>query len=248
MQRKYIYVIVILLTVIFCSTKYYLVDLSSTPVVVQNETKKQDTSLDDIYYEAAIKSPLIIKNLQNDDNEITYKYSIKINNISGTYKGTINNQDTYIIFSANGESEFTLKSNETLIIYDVPNELEYTIEQLTNVDDKYTTKANDLESNTATGTIYLETNIIFENNTKLPNEEPKDDSDDKPSEDIKNPDIDDKEEDKNEKPNSPEDNNNNQDNKDNPVTSDKIPLIVIFAIAILLVIINLKGTKIKRFE
>lgn len=248
MERKYIYIIVILLTVIFCSTKYYLVDLSSTPIIVESESKNQDSTLDDNILEATIKSPLIIKNLQNDDNEIDYKYSIKINNLSGTYKCTIGSQDTYLIFSANGESEFTLKSNETLTIYDIPNELEYKVEQLTNVDDSYTTKANDLVSRIATGTTYLETNIIFENNTKLPNEDlekPEPKPEVEPSEDSKNPEIDDN------KDNQPENNDKNEDNKDddnNPVTSDKIPLIVILSIAILLVIINIKGTKIKRFE
>lgn len=253
MQRKYIYIIIILLTVIFCSTKYYLIDLSGTPVIIQSESKNQDSNIDDTYIEAIIKSPVVIKNLQNDDNEINYKYSIKISNLSGAYKCTIGSQDTYLIFSANGKSEFTLKSNEKLTIYDVPNELEYTIEQLTNVDDTYTTKANDVISHIATGTIYLETNIIFENNTKIPNEEiekPGTRPENKPSEDSKKPEKDDNNKEENPiKPNSPETTDkNDNDNDDNPVTSDKIPFIAILTIAILLVIINIKSTKIKRFE
>lgn len=176
MSRKFIYLIVIIATialVIFSETKSE--NLSATKVETNAEALDILT-IDEIYNSAEMLSPLIIKNTQNDDEEITYNYKIKISEISGAYRYTYNGKESYLVFSANGEAQVSLKSNESITIYDLPNEVSYSVEQTNNVSDKYTTTANNVSGTSIEGTISLETTALFENKTIIvptkPNKNP----------------------------------------------------------------------------
>lgn len=176
MSRKFIYIIVIIATialVIWNDTK----NNNLSNMQVETDLKAlNNLTVDEIYNSAEIVSPLTIKNTQNDDEQITYNYRIKISEISGAYKYTYNGKESYLVFSANGEAQITLNSNESITIYDLPSEVSYTIEQLNDVSDKYTTTTNDTASTIAEGTISLDTTVLFENKTIIiptkPNKNP----------------------------------------------------------------------------
>lgn len=178
MSRKYIYIIVILLTLILVISEHYLdLKLSESTIVgkeLESDTNNENSLLDDIYNSATLRSPLTIKNIQNDANDLTYTYKLKISDIKGAYKYIHNNKENYLVFTANGEAQITLKSNEFITIYDLPNDITYKIEQTNNVKDLYVTKINNEESVTAEGIISLDTTVTFSNEAIKPKEEVKD--------------------------------------------------------------------------
>lgn len=236
MQRKYIYIIVTILAIIISVSDYYVEQSLNVPNVNELETANNlephifdDTEFPDIFDSAAMKSPIIIRNLQNDDDKITYTYNLKIDGVYGAHKYQKNNKTGYIVFSANGETTFELDSNETLTIFDIPNEVEYTIEQVTKNSQKYITKINDVETYSATGTVFIETYIDIENNT-IPNKTP-----------VEKPPVETKPEEKPKpsKPTSPE---------KNPITSDGVYLAIALFLATGLLLLSLFKLKVKRFE
>lgn len=165
MQRKYIYILVSILTVILVSINN-VVELNS-----QNKTNSKNQGnliveeQEPSYKGVEISSPLIVKNYQNDENKTTYSYRIKIENAVGAYRYEYNEKESYLVFNAIGESQFTLRSNELITIYDLPKNAEYEIEQVTDVSEKYVTKINNETKKIATGILTLENNIEFYNET-----------------------------------------------------------------------------------
>ena len=137
MKRKYIYLIAILLTISLSYADFYIgKDLQK---IIPLEEKYRVEDGDGLVKEANALTSLTIKNEQNSDETITYKYIIKIPKISRTYRYKYNDKENYLVFTANGETTIELKSNETLIIYDIPVDAEYTIVQETS-NENYTIK------------------------------------------------------------------------------------------------------------
>lgn len=162
MQRKYIYVIVFILTIALVLTDHYIG--LNTKTATETAEKLQG-DIEDTYKSAEINSNLAIKNLQNDEQELVYTYKIKIDNIVGAQLATYKGKEFYIIFAANGETEVTVESNETLTIIDVPQGSNYTIEQITDVSDKYNTTINKQEITHYEGVIAEENIVEFNNET-----------------------------------------------------------------------------------
>lgn len=119
----------------------------------------------DDYNEIDILYPIEIKNYQNDNKVLEYTYKIKINGISGAYKYKYKDKESYMVFTANGESQFILESNESIIIYDLPDNAEYEIEQTNNVSDTYTTKIDKEYKTKVTGNITATSEVAFDNET-----------------------------------------------------------------------------------
>lgn len=167
MQRKYIYLLVIFLTIVLVVYNHF-VGLSSkkTSVELNNSPTIEETQKN-----TEVKYNLQIDNFQNDEQDIIYSYKITIPEISGAYKYSKNNEESYLIFAANGEAEITLNSNSSLIIYELPEGIKYKIEQITDVSEKYTTKVDEKESAIVEGTISETNNIKFSNETII-SEEP----------------------------------------------------------------------------
>ena len=162
MQRKYIYIIVFILTIALVLTDYYIGLNTSTST---ETAEKLQGDIEDTYKSAEIKSNLVIKNLQNDEQELVYTYKIKIDNVVGAQLATYKDEDFYIIFAANGEVEVTVDSNETLTISNLPQGASYTIEQITDVSDKYNTTINEQEITHYEGVIAEENIVEFNNET-----------------------------------------------------------------------------------
>lgn len=223
MRRNYLYIIIILLTIIAFVSYYYFdqsleaAEINSLEVAKNLEPNIFDEEkFEDIFDSAAMKSPLIITNYQNDDEIVNYTYNLKIDGIFGAYKYKKNDKEGYIVFSANGEATIKLDSNESITIYDVPNEIEYFIEQVTNVSDKYTTKINDVTGTSGVGIVSLETHITIENNTII----------EYPKKDEEKPIIVEK----------------------NPVTGDNFYYILIIFTTMIGMLFTLSKIKVKRFE
>lgn len=162
MQRKYIYIIVVTLTFLLVGVEQYLdSNNSSTAVDSPNYLEEHNDTFNNI----ESVSSLVITNIQNDDQPIAYTYQISIEGISGAYRYRHNENEGYIVFSANGIAQIMLNSNEFYTIYDLPNNVSYKVEQTNNVSDKYTTTANEKESTLVEGTISLESKATFENRT-----------------------------------------------------------------------------------
>ena len=173
MPRKTVYFLVVILTLVLAiSDQYITKDLENVPKSEKTEERvlKDNDSLDDAYKAAQVVAPLTIKNYQNDNRDVSYLYNIKVENLEGAYRYTIGDVEKYIVFAANGEASFYLKSNETITIYDIPVDLKYTVKQETILDGIYTIKTNNVDTDTAKGTITLDNNIIFNNETVI-NEE-----------------------------------------------------------------------------
>lgn len=162
LSRKNIYILAIFFIIAISITTSHIELEHRENINLQTQNNIED--LDD-YKEIEVLYPLEIKNYQNDNKTIKYSYKIKINNISGAYKYRYKDKEGYLVFTANGESEFQLESNESIIIYDLPEHLEYEVEQLTDVKDKYTTKVNKVSTNKATGNITATSEIAFDNET-----------------------------------------------------------------------------------
>lgn len=176
MKRKFIYIIAIILSVVYVGSEYYI-DLSIENTTSLNDldqeryldTKDIDSYLNDENNYLAIESlvDLTLNNIQNDKEIKTYTYKITINNVYGAYRYTLNKEEKYLIFSANGEAELSLKSNETVIIYDLPQNESYTIEQIGGDTTKYTIKANNVVGTTTKGKLDTKNVITFENKTQV---------------------------------------------------------------------------------
>lgn len=165
MQRKYIYIIVFILTIALVFTDHYigLLDRSDSEAVEQLAN-----DLEDNYNAATVSYSLVIKNFQNDDENTLYTYRVKISDINGAQLYTYNNKDDYMVFAANGEANFQVASNQTLIIKEIPEGATYEIEQITDVSNKYTTKVNNIETKIVSGTISSENEVEFANETIIP--------------------------------------------------------------------------------
>lgn len=178
MQRKYIYIIVVILTIALVLVDHYVgLFTDNTNKAVEQHFSDE---LEEAYNATEISYSLIIKNFQNDNEKTTYTYKIKIPDFVGAQLYTHNGTENYVIFAANGEAEVHLNSNESLIIHNIPEGSNYRIEQVTDVSEKYTTTVNNLESKVIEGTIGSENTIEFNNETiieevpEVPEEEEKD--------------------------------------------------------------------------
>lgn len=237
MQRKYVYIIAFLLAIIVSVSDYY-VELSLNSVNVNElETTNNlepnifdENEFLDIFDSAAMKTPLIITNYQNDENHILYKYNLKIEGVYGAHKYQKNDKEGYLVFSANGETTFELNSNESITIFDIPSDVEYYIEQITRDSEKYITKINDVEGYSLTGTVFIETHIDIENNTKpsyvppVENDSTSDEKDEGTTQVKPNPD------------------------EENPVTGDSLYFVIALLGATIILLFSLTKVKVKRFE
>ncbi len=162
-NRKHIYILVLFLiiTISITTSHVELEHRDNKLLEAQNNIKEEY----DDYNEIDILYPLEIKNYQNDNKVISYTYKIKINGISGAYKYKYKDKESYMVFTANGESEFILDSNESIIIYDLPDNAEYEIEQLTNVSDTYTTKVDKELVTKIVGNVTANAEVAFDNET-----------------------------------------------------------------------------------
>ena len=231
MKRSYIYIIVVLLTISLV-TADYIIGKDLKKIIPLDETYRTIED-DDLVKEATVPTNLTIKNEQNTDDSITYKYSIKVKNLAGAYRYTINNKESYMVFTANGEGTFELKSNESIIIYGLPVDSEYTIIQL-NIPANYTTKVNQTEQSSYTGTLKEGESVTFNNSTVH----------EKPQKPAKEEQKEDKDEPKKEE--KPKD--NKPDKKDVPNTGNTELKMVVILLVSLLVIYFIKKIKVKRFE
>ena len=226
MQRKYIYILVILITIILNVSDYYYQEnlkKEGNPDQIANEFNN--------YNEAAILYPLTIVNIQNDNNAQVYTYKLKIDEVRGAYRYTKNGEENYMLFAANGEASITLKSNESVTIYDLPNDTNYVITQQLN--NKYKTYINSVEMNVIEGVITIENNITFNNiaiefTPSNPQEKP------------------DESEEEN-KPNETEQEENKKPSK-NPYTNDFIIAYFIILVISLVSLVIYSKIKVKKFE
>lgn len=176
MDRKIVYIIVIVLTIILVVSDHFISkDLESVkpvPIETDGEVKEiSDEEFEEIYKSSAILAPLTLKNYQNDDEIIVYTYNIKIDEIQGAYRYTLydsgNNpvKESYLVFAANGEASIKLNSNESIIIYNLPTDVNYKIEQYATLGDRYTTKVANNITSSYEGVISLDNNVYFVNET-----------------------------------------------------------------------------------
>ncbi len=222
MKRTYIYLIVALLSITIASADFIIgKDLQKIVPIDEQFRAIEETIPEETIEEAKVVTSIKIKNEQNSDEVITYKYSIKSPELAGAYRYVINDQEGYMVFTANGESSFELKSNESITIYDIPVDSDYTITQET-VNDKYTTKVGDKESKTYTAKTTSDNNITFNNSTK--------------KEDVKKPTEEPKKEDKKAK------------KKEIPNTGETEIKMILVLLTSFLVIYCFRKIKIKRFE
>lgn len=163
LNRKYIYIIALFIIIAISITTGHI-ELDHR----ENKLSNTQTNIEqyDDYKEIDILYPLEIRNYQNDNKLIEYTYKIKIKDISGAYKYKYKDKESYMVFTANGESQFILESNESIIIYDLPENVEYEIEQTTNVSDNYTTKIDKEYKTTTKGNVTANAQVAFDNETK----------------------------------------------------------------------------------
>ena len=235
MDRKFIYMIVILLSITLVIADYYMNrSLESVEYLnlideenVSNGLSVDDTNLEAYLEEATPLVTLTITNKQSDNNKLEYEYTIKIDTVSGAHKYIkADGTDDYQVFAANGETIMTLKSNETITFTDIPVNSNYTITQ--KEVGNYKVYINDAETSTITGVISKDSSITFNNvSNTLPapvEPEPEPEEPTKPTPD---------------EPSS---------EKENPTTSDYIvPAFIALGILSTLLIISLR-LKVKRFD
>ena len=168
-NRKHIYIIALFIIVaISITTSHIELDHRENQLL----NTQQNVEQYDDYKEIDILYPLEIRNYQNDNKVIEYTYKIKIKDISGAYKYKYKDKESYMVFTANGESQFILDSNESIIIYDLPENVEYEIEQTTNVSDNYTTKVDKEYKTIIKGNVTASSQVAFDNETKKPETKP----------------------------------------------------------------------------
>lgn len=170
MSRKIIYIVVFITTIALVVYNDYQQNSTLNDALDSNETR--ELNITESYNSSELPTSLTIQNYQNDEEEITYTYTLKINDIEGAYRYKYNDKESYLVFSAKGESQITLKSNESLTIYDLPVNTNYLIEQINDVSDTYTTTTNNENKTSNEGTISYETIVTFDNKTILSKEEP----------------------------------------------------------------------------
>lgn len=168
-NRKHIYIIALFIIVVISITTSHI-ELDHRENQLLNT--QQNVEQYDDYKEIDILYPLEIRNYQNDNKVIEYTYKIKIKDISGAYKYKYKDKESYMVFTANGESQFVLDSNESIIIYDLPENVEYEIEQTTNVSDNYTTKVDKEYKTIIKGNVTASSQVAFDNETKKPETKP----------------------------------------------------------------------------
>lgn len=168
-NRKHIYIIALFIIVVISITTSHI-ELDHRENQLLNT--QQNVEQYDDYKEIDILYPLEIRNYQNDNKVIEYTYKIKIKDISGAYKYKYKDKESYMVFTANGESQFILDSNESIIIYDLPENVEYEIEQTTNVSDNYTTKVDKEYKTIIKGNVTASSQVAFDNETKKPETKP----------------------------------------------------------------------------
>lgn len=169
MSRKIVYIVVFITTIALVVYNDYQQNSTLNDALDSNETR--ELNIAESYNSSELPTSLIIQNYQNDEEEITYTYTLKINDIEGAYRYKYNDKESYLVFSAKGESQITLKSNESLTIYDLPVNTNYLIEQINDVSDTYTTTTNNENKTSNEGTISYETIVTFDNKTILSKEE-----------------------------------------------------------------------------
>lgn len=106
---------------------------------------------------------LTIINKQDDQISNTYTYKLNVYNATGAYQYTYNNNDSYLVFDASGNTTFTLQNNETITIKNLPESL-FQIEQIKN--DNYITYTNNKKTNTLNSNTKEINEITFDNKTK----------------------------------------------------------------------------------
>lgn len=161
MKRKYIYILVFVLTIILVLLNHYQEQKNIESYNVNN-----NFIVESMYKSIEPTSSLIIKNTQNDNQIHQYEYKIKVDKAVGAYRYTLNDKEKYLVFSALGEANFFLSSNETITIYELPTSSNYVIDQVTDVSDRYVTQINNNIINKVEGTLTLENNIEFYNKAK----------------------------------------------------------------------------------
>jgi len=81
---------------------------------------------------------MTIKNIQNDDKNISYIYKIEIDDVVGAKIILLNNKEKFIVFTANGEAQILLNSNESITSKELQNNFYITIiKLLKNINNQY---------------------------------------------------------------------------------------------------------------
>lgn len=155
-------------------------DFKSTELLIDNPeielidnidseiTRENENDLDE--NDQISKTTIEIRNVQTDNENVTYTYNVIIRDIVGAIKYTIDGEEAYAVFSSKGEATFNLNSNQTLIIYDIPYNTYYSIEQVTN--NKYVTSVNNKKQNIMEGVTVQNNIITFDNTSKVVNANP----------------------------------------------------------------------------
>jgi len=223
MKRSYIYMIVVLLTITLVSSDYIISkDLQN---IIPLDEKYRTIENADATKEANVLTTITIKNEQNTDKNIVYKYNIEIPEISGAYRYKYNNKEGYIVFTADGKTNFELNSNESIVIYDVPVDTEYTITQET-TNEEYVTKVGQSETTTYKAKTTNDNNVTFNNSTKVEEQKPTQ-----------------------EQPNQEQPKKDNKTNKkDIPNTGETEIRMAVLLLLAFLIIYCIRKIKVKRFE
>ena len=223
MKRSYIYMIVVLLTITLVSSDYIISkDLQN---IIPLDEKYRTIENADATKEANVLTTITIKNEQNTDKNIVYKYNIEIPEISGAYRYKYNNKEGYIVFTADGKTNFELNSNESIVIYDVPVDTEYTITQET-TNEEYVTKVGQSETTTYKAKTTNDNNVTFNNSTKVEEQKPTQ-----------------------EQPNQEQPKKDNKANKkDIPNTGETEIRMAVLLLLAFLIIYCVRKIKVKRFE
>lgn len=249
MERKYAYIIILLLSITFGVADHFM-NRSLESVNHLNEFTENNAvnglNVDD--QQDITLTEFTITNDQSNGNKVSYNYNIKIDDVTGAHRYIKSNNETgYLVFAANGVTNFTLNENETITISDVPTNVAYSITQETNTG--YKTYINSIETNVASGIVALDNNVKFDNvpldgassgsfTPTIPTT---------PSEPETPTEPEQPEEPTPEEPETPEDDDRNEP-EDNPYTSDVVILPLVVLVITLLVLLIVPKIKVKRFE
>lgn len=244
MDRKFIYVIVILLSITLVVADYYMNrSLESVEYLklVDDDVANGLSVDDELELTSNENVPLVsftLTNKQSDNKNLEYTYEIKIDNLMGTQKYTKADGKTYYqVFTANGETTLTLNSNESITFTEIPINSNYTITQTTV--DKYKTYIGEDEKNTISGVVTKDSTLTF-NNVLSTSSTPLTPTPTEPSTPITP-----------EKPTTPEEPtkpNEPTEDKKNPTTSDSIKGAFVLLIVLSILLIISLTIKVKRFD